>query len=442
MLIVVSDLHFRDGTAGEHNVSTRAFEGILEDLAAGAKSARAKDVQIVFLGDIFDLLRTEMWFDVPVAHRPWGQPGEPSDTVQEQAARILDAILEHPVNIETFRLLSGGLKERFPAFPAEPERIYVPGNHDRLCAQFPSLLRKAQEALGAQPGPALHRYHDPRYGVLARHGQEWDVFNYEAGDSFEDEDYIKVPIGDAITTELVARLPYTIMQHPRVKELPAKARHALRRNLHQIENVRPLHATVRWLFYQVQREKWLRDVIEDAVDEVVDRFNGLWFVREWYRKHDRWPNPMDKADQLQLVLFLLDKLRVTRMGGLMALAEALKGITPRPALEAARSEFAGLEPEIYYLVYGHTHEPVQVPLEVREGPDGMPQERVYLNAGFWGTRHKETPDGGFVSWKQLSYSIFYDEHEDLEPGQSIRGFPAFETWSGTLKEDLTWPPVG
>jgi len=441
MLIVVSDLHFRDGTAGEHNVSTKAFEGILEDWAAGAKSARAKDVQIVFLGDIFDLLRTELWFEVPEAHRPWGQPGESAEEMETQAGRILDAILQHPVNHQTFSLLGGSLKDRFPAFPAEPERIYIPGNHDRLCAQFPALLRKAQEALGAQPGPALHRYHDPRYGVLARHGQEWDVFNYEAGDSFEDEDYIKVPIGDAITTELVARLPYTIMQHPRVKELPAKARHALRRNLHQIENVRPLHATVRWLFYQVQREKWLRDVIEDAVDEVVARFNNLWFVREWYRKHDRWPNPMDKADQLQLVLFLLDKLRVTRMGGLMALVEALKGITPRPALEAARKEFSGLEPEIYYLVYGHTHEPVQVPLEVKEGPDGMPQERVYLNAGCWGTRHKETPDGGFISWKQLSYTIFYDEGEDLAPGQKNRGFPAFETWSGTLKESLTWPPV-
>ena len=441
MLVVVSDLHFRDGTAGDHNVSIRAFEGILEDLALGAKSARAKDVTLLFLGDIFDLLRTEKWFDVPEADRPWGQPGESTAALEAQASVILDAILQHPVNRETFALLGGSLQERFPAFPAEPERIFIPGNHDRLCAQFPSLLLKAQGALGAAPSPVLHRYENPRYGVLARHGHERDVFNYEGGKSFSDEDYALVPVGDPITTELVARLPYTIMKNPQVRELPAKSRNALRRNLQQIENVRPTHATVRWLFYQVQRQPWLQGVIEDAVDEVVARFNGLWFVKDWYRRHDRWPSPNDEADQLQGVLFLLDKLRVTRMGGLMALAEALRSLAPRPLADAARQEFAGLSPDVYYLIYGHTHEPAQIPLEVKEGPDGMPQERVYLNAGCWGTRHKETLDGGFVSWKQLAYTIFYDEHEDLEPGQKNRGFPAFETWSGTLKESLTWPPV-
>jgi UDP-2,3-diacylglucosamine pyrophosphatase LpxH len=443
MLIIVSDLHFRDGTAGEHNVSTRAFEGILEDLSNGAKSARAKEVKIVFLGDIFDLLRTEIWFDVPEAHRPWGRPGESPDVLEEYAGRVLDAILQHPVNRETFALLGGSLQERFPAFPAEPERIFIPGNHDRLCAQFPSLLCKAQEALGAAPGPVLHRYENTRYGVLASHGHERDVFNYEGGSSFEDEDYVRVPIGDPITTELVARLPYAIMKHEQVQRLPEAAQRALRRNLQQIENVRPLHATVRWLFYQVQqRQRWLQDVIEDSVDQVVARFNDLGFVQDWYGRHDRWPNPLDEADQLQLILFLLDRLRVTRMGGLMALAEALKSLAPRPLAEAARQEFANLSPDVYYLIYGHTHEPVQIPLEVKEGPDGMPQERVYLNAGCWGTRHKETPDGGFVSWKQLAYTIFYDEHEDLPPGQKSRGFPAFETWSGTLKESLTWPPMG
>ncbi len=442
MLVIVSDLHFRDGTAGEHNVSTRAVEGFLEALAAGSRSSGAREVKIVFLGDIFDLLRTEMWFDVPEAECPWGYVDSAPEALERHASRILDAILEHPVNRETFALLGGSLKERFPAFAAEPERIYIPGNHDRLCAQFPSLWRKAQQALGAAAAPVRHVYRDPRYGVLARHGHEWDVFNYEGGPAFSDEDYVRVPIGDAITTELVARLPYTIMKHPKVQELPPATREALRRNLQQIENVRPLHATLHWLFYQIQQDGWLRGVVEDAIDEVVAHFNALPFVRDWYRRHDRWPHPFDEADQIQAVLLLLDKFRVTRMGGLLALAEALKGIRPRAAEESARKELTGADPDVYYLVCGHTHQPTQIPIQIGQDAEGKPMERVYLNTGCWGTRHVEAAEGGFISWKQMAYVVFHAEDEDLAPGQVRRGFPSFETWSATLKESPTWPPLG
>jgi len=442
MLVIVSDLHFRDGTAGEHNVSTRAVEGFLQSLAVAAQSARAREVTILFLGDIFDLLRTEMWFDVPEAERPWGLSGAPPEALERHAGRILDAILGHPVNRETFALLGGRLAEQFPLFPGEPQRIYIPGNHDRLCAQFPSLLRKAAQALGAADDAVRHVYRDARYGVVARHGHEWDVFNYEGGRSFADEDYVRVPIGDVITTELVAGLPYTIMRHPKIQQLPPATQQALQRNLQQIENVRPLHATLHWLFYQVQQHEWLRGVVEDAIDEVVAHFNGLPFVRDWYRRHDRWPSPLDEADQIQAVLFVLDKFRVTRMGGLLALAEALKGIRPRPAEDAARKELSGADPDVYYLVCGHTHQPTQVPIQIGQAADGKPMERVYLNTGCWGTRHVEAADGGFVSWKQLAYAVFYAEDENVGPDPVRRGFPSFETWAATLKESLTWPPVG
>jgi hypothetical protein len=37
MLVIISDLHFVDGTAGERNISSRAFEYFFDDLAAIAK---------------------------------------------------------------------------------------------------------------------------------------------------------------------------------------------------------------------------------------------------------------------------------------------------------------------------------------------------------------------------------------------------------------------
>ena len=74
MLIFISDLHFVDGSAGEHNLSHRAFEYFFEDVAAIAAkpSNDIKEIKIVLLGDIFDLFRTENWFGYPADERPWG----------------------------------------------------------------------------------------------------------------------------------------------------------------------------------------------------------------------------------------------------------------------------------------------------------------------------------------------------------------------------------
>ncbi|MEJ2365241.1 MAG: hypothetical protein P8017_11290, partial [Deltaproteobacteria bacterium] len=60
MLIFISDLHFDDGSAGEHNVPTDAFKIFFEDIAGTAdwltKEGRVIDeIKLVFLGDIFDL---------------------------------------------------------------------------------------------------------------------------------------------------------------------------------------------------------------------------------------------------------------------------------------------------------------------------------------------------------------------------------------------------
>ena len=431
MLIFVSDLHFRDGTAGEHNLSPRTLESALEDWAVSAGNANAKEVKIVFLGDIFDLLRTEKWLDAPLEARPWGFT-DSHERLEAEAEAILDAILAHRVNRETFAILSGSLAERFPDFPVEPERVYIPGNHDRLCAQFPALWRKAQQALGARPGPVLHTYQDPRYGVLARHGHEHDPFNYEGGDSFENADYLRVPIGDAVVAELVARLPYTIMRHPKIQNLPRKTQQVLKRNLQQIENVRPMSAVLHWLFYQVQRQEWLQDVIEEAMDHAVAEFDNLPFVKDWLRRHDRFLHPLDEADKLQAILLFLDKVRVTRLKRLFPLADGIKTLMPDSMLDDARKEFQHLEPDILYLVYGHTHVAAQVPIRVDAAPNGEARERVYLNTGTWGTRHIQAAEGSFASWNQLTYAIFYDAEENLRPDQARRGFPTFETWTGTV----------
>lgn len=213
MLVFISDLHFVDGSAGEHNVPAEAFEIFFEDISWAAKrlaedGREVKEIKMVFLGDIFDVLRTEKWFPFPESERPWGTN---ENKIEAHANAIFDAIVKK--NKQTFNLLGCELKKRFD-FILEPERIYVPGNHDRLCNMYESLREKVCRNLGIAPKgiPFAHHFLDTDYGVFARHGHEYDKFNYEGGTSYSHEDYMRVPIGDPITTELVAKLPWKIMR--------------------------------------------------------------------------------------------------------------------------------------------------------------------------------------------------------------------------------------
>jgi UDP-2,3-diacylglucosamine pyrophosphatase LpxH len=365
-----------------------------------------------------------MWLGFPVDERPWGTN---ESKVEAHAETIFDAIIGK--NRETFDLLKGNLKKEFN-FPCEPERIYVPGNHDRLCNKYPKLRERVREELGiTKPADRFdHFYQDVEYGVFARHGHEFDKFNYEGALTYNYEDYMRVPIGDPITTELVSRLPWQIMQHDEIKNLPQTDQDNLKRNFQEIENVRPFSATVEWLLYQVKKNITLKEAIEDSVDEVIRAFNKLAFVKKWYDHHDKWTDIMDEADKIQFALFLLEKFKIFSSEKIMPLIDKFKELFIKDDLmEAAPREYAHLDNRIRYIVYGHTHDPLQAPIRIVEDPTGI-KEHVYLNTGTWRGRYYKTKEGpGFINWKNLTYTVFYKKEE--------RGtdFPAYETWSGTLK---------
>ncbi len=268
MLVFNSDLHFVDGSAGEHNPSPKAFEYFFDDLVAiaGKESNQIKEIKIVLLGDIFDLLRTEKWFPFDVNERPWGYD---EIKIEEHAQEILKGILAYGENPKTFQLIRDRVKalkgqcEQFDQcrLESEPRLFYIPGNHDRLVNKYSSLRALACESLGIPrqwhnpAGPFPHIHDDLRYGVFARHGHEFDIFNYEGGDSFTLPDYESVPIGDPITTELVARLPYAVDLYLQGQGLPDDERRPIKTRLQGIENVRPLGAVIKWLLYQVKQEE-------------------------------------------------------------------------------------------------------------------------------------------------------------------------------------------
>ncbi|MBW1917068.1 MAG: metallophosphoesterase [Deltaproteobacteria bacterium] len=426
MLVLISDIHLVDGTAGDHNVPSRAFRYFFQDVAASV-TPRTEEIKLVFLGDIFDLLRTEKWFDFPVAERPWGTK---ENETEAHANDIFAAIQNHPENRQTYALLSGSLKDRF-GLPLEPLRIYIPGNHDRLCNKYPSLRAKVVDFLGLNHNPVqpfAHTFQDVNYGVFARHGHEFDKYNYEGGESYTPPDYLRVPIGDPITTELVAKLPYKITDRLATLPLTPQEKLSLRRNFEEVENVRPLSAVIDWLLYQVRQRRWLKEVIEDTVDEVIREFNDLDFVKGWYRDHDRWTNPFDEADRIQTLLYLLEKFKIFSTEKLSSLlVEAKNYLITDDLLEAAPKEYLHLDSRIRYVVYGHTHEALTVPLRTVPCNSGR-AEHVYLNTGTWRARHRKAiSDNSFISWKNMTYLFFY------HAGEKETDFPVFETWTGGLK---------
>jgi UDP-2,3-diacylglucosamine pyrophosphatase LpxH len=432
MLVFISDLHFVDETAGKHNIPTPAFEKFLTSVKVHADKAKAKELKIVFLGDIFDLLRTEEWFneDLNEEDRPWGNN---TDKMRQRAGAILSKIEE--INIDTFKLFEpAAISKRFGNI--EAETVYVPGNHDRLCWLIDDLRNKVMELLGLDKGNQesfRHHFSNTEYGVYALHGHCFDEFNYEGGPDRTDKDYKLVPIGDSITTELIAKLPYKLMKNVEaIGDLSPKEKENLKRNFQEIENVRPFSATLKWLLYQVEANRDLKEIIEDTVDEVVEEFQELTFVKKWYDRHDRWYNPFDTADKIQGVLYFLEKFKVFSTGKLLDIANKLSELFGEDELVKGGAElFSKLDSRIQYIVMGHTHDPLKKALALsREG--SKLHEHVYLNTGTWRKRYHECRDGsGFIGWKDMTYVMFYTPEE--KPNQ--HGLPVFESWSGSLKRE-------
>ena len=65
MLVFISDLHLADRTGGNHYLPVSAFEGVFADIADQARKAGSTKITLVYLGDVFDLVRTTAWSEVP-----------------------------------------------------------------------------------------------------------------------------------------------------------------------------------------------------------------------------------------------------------------------------------------------------------------------------------------------------------------------------------------
>jgi UDP-2,3-diacylglucosamine pyrophosphatase LpxH len=477
MLAIISDLHFCDGTATDKNVQADAFKLALGDIYQMARPLADKNgsatVELVLLGDVFDLLRTERWFEdedgtpVPLAERPWGSAGalgrsfQVPETVLVRARSILDTIIGK--NQDALAYLRGaqgtdGLAYLRDAHGQIDERVrlrtvLLPGNHDRLALCDEHLYSKMREALGAEDERTLsaegifrHRLAMEQYGVLARHGHEWDPWNFEGFDEgktaadYEDDDYKAAPIGDPITTELAARVPYEMRRRLAGEGgLSDEDKNAVYRRLQRIEDVRPLFASLQWAYAETanlqstlgpEKGAILRDAVREVVRTIVEDFRALEFFNAWVDKHHRIFHfgPPEQLSTVLKALSLVTPDTVNRLGSVFGrILDSAPEADPYRA-SAAREELDAVGREgLRFVVYGHTHDPVQASLSATAAKQG-----IYLNSGTFRQRIFRTDDKqGFVGSEHMSYLCFFrpEEAAAWRAGDGVVG-PAFQAWMG------------
>lgn len=488
MLVIISDLHFGDGSA-TGNIKPRAFELFYDHVLDLARHAGKTELTLLFLGDVFDLLRTEHWFypepgagslpgsqpppqgvadPFPPELRPWGARGTlPDGTLgpecEARALQIADAILSAcapqlailrgeppPRAAEGVSGPADGLRDRVASGLAAVKvtRLYLPGNHDRLARVSAPLGEKLRAALGAEPAPevepGLLRLSVDGVTIVARHGHELDDWNFEPAEigtpAPTAKDFRATPLGDVITTELLARLPYLVRQElvaaessraPAPPGQPAPVPRWIEdvyEHLKGIEDVRPLGAVVRWVVRSGRHLQRLGFPLpshaasdaRDAIDKIARHlvlallrmeFTGAWRARRRLGRPGSWS------------VFLLRLLGVACRLVPLEVAEAVLGAR----WVAWLVERAGdgkqvaharrlLEGGGTYAVLGHTHDFRHVALH---DPAAAPAQ-VYLNSGTWRPRVYETRDrSGFRRVKEMTYLVFHG-------GARAR----YETWNG------------
>ncbi|MFH0982384.1 MAG: hypothetical protein V2A79_12705 [Planctomycetota bacterium] len=452
MLVFISDLHLTDGTSGE-TIDAGAFKVFrerLRDLAydaswrADGKYKPLERLDLVLLGDILDVIRSEQWVGKTV--KPWEQQERP-EAFQKKVGTVTEAILQ--TNAEALGYVrslqdpkvitlppatrKGEPKKKVPWEPDAPERLpvdvhvhYLVGNHDWFYhlpgPAYDAIRDQIVKAMGLANAPTAPFPHDPNesavirelleaHRVFARHGDIFDPFNYEGNRDASS-------LGDAIVVELLNRFPAEVAARMG-KQLPQDCLLGLR----ELDNVRPLVAIPGWIEGLLRRtcpDPGQARAVKALWDELADEFLNLKFVSD----RDK-PFRLDLVDGLEVALKFSKGMSLRLLGRLPHWLDEL--LREKPSAEHALGEQDFKNRAARYIVYGHTHRHKIVPLDSCCLAQGL-FEQMYVNSGTWRRVYERAcwrpEDQEFMGYYVMTYLAFFKDGE--------RHGRTFETWSGAL----------
>lgn len=446
MLVLLSDLHITDESTAR-NVNPEAFDLFLTEVRSTAAHRTAKELRIVLLGDIFDLVRTDYWLRqrIPMERRPWGGTLDPETGMNADVAGLNEqfgAVLQGVLASDTAKKLAEVLRSLRQEHPGLTV-TYVVGNHDRVLWNFPDLRRTIQSAI-PEISEFAPFFRSDDYALLARHGHEWDVNCHgwefrnrvlmpsENVGRFSAEAYRTMAIGEAVTAELMGGLIY------HVRELGASA--TVVSQLMEVNNLRPLLAVFEWLDWigapQAARE---RNMLHEGLRRALDGLLGTSLAKRWDAMRADLLISGDLIDRLQIARKLLMGPDFNSFRGRIAALQRVQGVLPFSSkdddtlLEGARSEevFKGSAPDsaIQRVVYGHTHRARHD--YFRGNRDGTVQ--MYVNTGTYLPLITEAADGhSFASSIQMTLLYAYRADEDLD--RKAVNTTSLDIWNGTRRK--------
>ncbi|HEY1537286.1 MAG TPA: hypothetical protein VGF76_24865, partial [Polyangiaceae bacterium] len=461
MIVVISDLHLqhtaldsiRRDEGGKvletkvvRNVEAGALSLLFAEIVANAEEAAAKEVHLVFAGDIFELHRTPLWLLAGESLRPTLHPARDSAELEAKVHQILSSI-ETDNRAFFDRLLAfvqsgvtiqDGKERSLHGVPVIPH--YLPGNHDRLAQIWPSTRKRVRELLGVSApdleAPFRHQLEWNRaagYGVRIRHGHEYDSANFsevfEPQHPSDSAAYEKPVFGDFATIDIATRLAVAFrvfyapeLRAPGVLGEPYRRIYAA---LTEFDDVRPQSMLVRYLtdYLGATRKSTfellrpvLRDVVENAQKDqfFIEKAGGLAhgllgpgveFLKLFIAN--------GSAEHVAALISLIDSVTANgKKSGPASKAQAEKGLATG---------------EIFLVIAGHTHQPDHVALP-GQGTLGTPGgEAYFLDTGTWRTRLDGGVGGAFGRLRAYTMVFCYSDDE-LGSAERRR----FESWTGHL----------
>ncbi len=476
MIVVISDLHlqhtsldvlrWRDGATtfelrNARNVSAGALSMLFSTVSVNAVRTAAQAIELVFAGDIFELIRSPRWLLDGCKIRP---TQEPCGELEAMTLRILGDIEEECR--EFFQALRKAVDGEPLTFRGSEVRLqhpvhvhYLPGNHDRLVNLFPSARATVRRLLCMQ-GPPEDRFphaYQPGdgYGVLVRHGHEYDPNNFARrwdGTPPEESDYDRATLGDFVTTDIAMRVPLAFRAHY-ASELrtPGPAGDAYRElyaALTEFDDIRPATELITYLASILRGDdgdvvKMLRPVLREVFEHAcADGF----FVREARRLGLGMLVARPVVELFDEGIKLLSPAVLARIIDELV---KLSSSGASPAVAAA-CESAVLAGDVDVVLAGHTHNPAQVafpapgPMSDPAGgstPLPPPDWGVYLDTGTWRTRIDEGVNYSFGRLRAYTMVTCYHTDELRPPGADCQERRRFESWSGHLSSDTYGPRV-
>jgi UDP-2,3-diacylglucosamine pyrophosphatase LpxH len=411
MLVFISDIHLTDGTSGE-TINPRAFEVFSAQITELAKKRGAKSFQLVLLGDIFDLIRSEKWIKQEKI-RPWSKKSP------KQKAVVMDILNKILTENEAILASIRGILPIIRNNGCSKASItYLMGNHDWIINRYPQAREAVRKALG-HTGDELFQWTplvDKGHHVIARHGDRYDPINY-----IKEKGRDASSMGDAIVIELLNCFPRKCAEALNLAEDDP-----IIEQLRNIDNVRPHGAIPAWVMSITGR---MPDGEAQKVREVFVDLYEAFVKNDFVQSFDTW-NPFDLVDKMELGVAAL---RVT--GGKLSVLDKLGAIVPSEAGKPLKDPFVrgaitdlAQHSDINYAVFGHTHGYRLLPLDRRAVSEKTNDELIYFNTGTWRKSFQRTiinpHDHEFVGYHVITHTTFYSKEDKTDRN--------YEVWHGAL----------